>query len=63
MPRFDHGVYKDERQATGHAWYCPTLDWRFAISRAEVDNPFFFCPGCAFEVVDAKFDAVLEGRP
>jgi hypothetical protein len=61
--RADHGIYKDERQATGYAWYCPELDWRFAISRSEMDNPFAFCPGCALDVVEERFGEIRSGRP
>lgn len=62
-PSFPHGIYVDKRQATGYAWYCPVQGWRFAISRAEVPNPFFHCPGCALDVTDGVFGELLEGRP
>lgn len=61
--RKKHGVYRDSRQQTAYAWYCPVVDWRFALSRAEVENPFFYCPGCAMDVMDRSFDQILEGRP
>lgn len=61
--RFQHGIYRDARQATGYAWYCPKVDWRFAVSRSEVENPLSYCPGCALGVTDAAFDALREGQP
>lgn len=60
---FPHGIYADQRQETGYAWYCPEIDWRFAVSRSEVENPLVYCPGCARCVTDTAFDAVREGQP
>lgn len=58
-----HGVYKDNRQKTGYIWYCDKIDWRFAISRAEVDLPFIYCPGCAMPCSEPHFERVMEGKP